>query len=68
MFHSFFTLSASIYKSSSNSTQVFIKWCQEGGEEFDRENANLDEDYERAINHVEFFVDWLWGISKNKVG
>ena len=38
------------------------------GEEFNRENANFDEDYERAIDHVEFFVDWLWGISKNKVG
>ena len=38
------------------------------GEEFDRENATLDEDYERAIDHVEFFVDWLWGISNNKVG
>ena len=38
------------------------------GEEFDRENATLDKDYERAIDHVEFFVDCLWGISKNKVG
>ena len=37
-------------------------------EEFDRENATLDKDYERAVDHVEFFVDWLWGISKNKVG
>ena len=32
------------------------------------EELEVDEDYERAINHVEFFVDWLWGISKNKVG
>ena len=38
------------------------------GEEFDSENATLDEDYERAVDHVEFFVDWLWGISKKKVG
>ena len=38
------------------------------GEEFVRENATLDEDYERAVDRVEFFVDWLWGISKNKVG
>ena len=37
-------------------------------EEFNRENATLDEDYERAVDHVEFLVDWLWGISKNKVG
>ena len=37
------------------------------GEEFDGENATLDEDYERAVYHVELFVDWLWGISKNKV-
>ena len=28
----------------------------------------LDEDYERAINHVDFFVNWILGISKNKVG
>ena len=38
------------------------------GEEFDRENATLDESYERYINDVEFLVDWLWGISKHKVG
>ena len=38
------------------------------GEEFDRENATLDEDYERAVGHVESLVDWIWGISKNKVG
>ena len=38
------------------------------GKELDRENATLNEDYERAINHVVFFVDWLWGIPKNKVG
>ena len=38
------------------------------GEEFDRENDTLDKDYERAIDNVEFSVDWLWGISKNKVG
>ena len=38
------------------------------GEEFDRENATLDEDYERAVDRVEFFVDWLWVISRNKVG
>ena len=38
------------------------------GKEFNRENATLDEDYERAVDHIEFFVDWLWGISKKKVG
>ena len=38
------------------------------GEEFDRENSTLDEDYERAVNHVGFFVDWLWVISKTKLG
>ena len=38
------------------------------GEEFDRENAMLDKDYERDVNHVDFFFDWLWGISRNKVG
>ena len=37
------------------------------GEEFYRENAMLDKDYERAVYHVEFFVDWIWGISKKKV-
>ena len=38
------------------------------GEEFNRENATLDEEYERAVDHVEFFVDWIWGISKKNVG
>ena len=38
------------------------------GEEFNRKNATLDEDYERAVDHVEFFVDWIWGISKNGAG
>ena len=38
------------------------------GEEFNRENATLDKDYERAVDHVEFFIDWLLGISKNKAG
>ena len=38
------------------------------GEEFDRENAILDKGYERAVDHVEFFFYWLWGISKDKVG
>ena len=28
----------------------------------------LDKYYERAVDHVECFVDWLWGISKNKMG
>ena len=37
-------------------------------EEFNRENDTLDEDYERAVDHVEFFVDWIWSISKNKLG
>ena len=38
------------------------------GEEFNRENATLDKAYKRAVDRVELFVDWLWGISKNKVG
>ena len=38
------------------------------GKEFNRKNATLDKDYERAVDHVESFVDLLWGISKNKVG
>ena len=38
------------------------------GEEFNRENATLDDDCERAIDHVEFFGYWLWVVSNNKVG
>ena len=38
------------------------------GEVFDRENSTLDKDYERAVDRVEFLVDWLWGISNTKVG
>ena len=38
------------------------------GQEFDGENDTLVEDYERVFDHVESFVDWLWVISKNKMG
>ena len=51
----------------TNDPLELIPMVIHSGEEFDRENATLDEDYERAVNHVEYFVDWLWGISKNKV-
>ena len=52
----------------TNNPFEFIPMVIHTGEEFNRENATFDEDYERAIDHVEFFVDWLWVISKNKVG
>ena len=52
----------------TNDTFELIPMVIHAGEEFDRENATLDEGYERAVNHVEFFVDCLWDISKNKVG
>ena len=37
-------------------------------EEFDRENAILDEDYESAVDHAEVFSDLLWGVFKKEVG
>ena len=57
-----------LVNSGTNDPLESIPMVIHAGEEFDRENATLDEDYERAVNHVEFFVDWIWGISKNKVG
>ena len=52
----------------TNDTLELLPMLIHAEEIFDKENATLDEDYERSINHVEFFLDWLWGISKNKVG
>ena len=52
----------------TNDPLELIPMLIHGGEEFNRENSTLDEDYERAIDDVEFFVDWIWGISNNKVG
>ena len=52
----------------TNNPLEYIPMVIHSGEEFYWENATLDKDYERAIDHVELFVDWLWGISKNKVG
>ena len=51
-----------------NNLLELITMVIHAGEKFDREKATLDKDYERAIDHVEFFVDWLWSISNNKVG
>ena len=52
----------------TNDTLELIPMVIHDGEEFNRKNATLDEDYERAVDHVEVFVDWLWGIPKNNVG
>ena len=52
----------------TNNPLELIPMVIHAGEEFDRENTTLDQDYERAVDNVEFFVDWLWVISKNKVG
>ena len=38
------------------------------GEEFDRENVTLDKDYERAVDHIEFFVDFYLGYLKEQGG
>ena len=52
----------------TNDPLALISMVIHAGEEFDRENVTLDEDYERAVDHVEFLVDWIWDISQNKVG
>ena len=57
-----------LINAGANDSLEFIPMVIHAGEEFDRENATLDEYYERAVDHVEFSVDWIWGISKNKVG
>ena len=38
----------------TNNPLELIPMVIHAGDEFDRENATLDKDYERAINHVEF--------------
>ena len=48
-----------LINSGTNDPLELIPMVIHAGEEFDRENATLDEDYERAVNHVECFVDWL---------
>ena len=57
-----------LINAGTNDPLELIPMVIHAGEEFDRENATLEEDYERVVNHVEFFVDWFWGISKNKLG
>ena len=37
------------------------------GEQFDRDNAILDDNYERGVDHAEVFADWLWGAYQKKV-
>ena len=61
-------LSYVLINAGTNDPLELIPIVLHSGEAFDRENATLDKDYERDVDHVEFFVDWLWGISKNKVG
>ena len=56
-----------LINAGTNDPLELIPMVIHAGEEFDRENNTLDQDYERAFEHVELFVDWLWGISKNKV-
>ena len=36
-------------------------------EQFDRDNAALDENYDKGIDHSEMFADWLQGAYKKKV-
>ena len=57
-----------LINAGKNDPLELIPMVIHAGEEFNRENATLDKDYERAVDNVEFFVDWLWGISKNNVG
>ena len=42
---------------STNDPIELIPMVIRAGEEFDRGNATLDEDYEKTVNHVEFLVD-----------
>ena len=57
-----------LINTGTNNPLGLIPMVIRAGEKIDRENATLDEDYDRAVDHVEFFAYWLWGISKNKVG
>ena len=61
-------LRTAVLKAETNEPLELIPIVIHAAEEFDRENAVLNEDYGSAINHAEVFADWLWGISRNLVG
>ena len=45
----------------------FILIIIRAGEQFDRDNAILDDNYERGVDHAEVLADWMWGAYKKKV-
>ena len=61
-------LRAAVLHAGTNEPLELIPAVIHAVEEFNRENAILDEDYESAVNHAKVFSDWLWGVFKNKWG
>ena len=61
-------LRAAVLHAGTSEPLELIPAVIHAAEEFDRENAVQDEDYESAVEHAEVFSDWLWGVSKKEVG
>ena len=60
-------LSTAVLHEETNEPLELILAVIHAAEEFDRENAILDENYESAVNHAEVFSDWMWGVFKKEV-
>ena len=62
-----FLRAAVLYVGTNESLELILAVFHTA-EEFDRDNAILDEDYKSAVNHAGVFSDWLWGVFKKEVG
>ena len=51
-----------------NDSLELIPMVIHAGEEFNRENATLDKDYERAVDHVEFLLIGFWVYQRTRRG
>ena len=61
-------LRAAVLHAGTSEPLELIPAVIHAAEEFDRENAAQDEDYESAVEHAKVFSDWLWGVFKEEVG
>ena len=57
-------LRAAVLHARTNNPLNLIPDVIHAAEEFDRDNAILDEDYRSTVDHDEVFSDWLWGVFK----
>ena len=61
-------LRTAVLHAGENEPLELISAVIHAAEDFDRENAILDEDYKSAVDHAEVFSDWLWGVFKKEAG